>query len=259
MFYLLGYMGFEELGMSVMAIVIACGKEEEIAPGTDAAFIPLDSGPILSHSLKILEKASCIDSVVVVVGKDRVDSCIHVIKRFGCTKVHGVVVGGVNRLSSLRTVFSKIKTDPSVVVIHEASRPFLSVQVLAETVKCAKRYGCSIAAHRIADATKGAPKGMRVVETLDRNTIWAAQTPQAFKLSIIKKVIDTKNKGVKIIDDESEFVPIPSDTHMVEAGYTNIKIRTRADLEIATAFLNANLVGDGAVHRSLQKTLVRAL
>ncbi len=232
--------------MSVMAIVIACGKEEEIAAGTDVAFLPLDSGPILSHSLKTLEKSACIDTVVVVVAKDRVESCIQVIKRFGCTKVHGVVVGGVNRLSSLRTVFSKIKTDPSVVVIHEASRPFLSIKVLEETVKCAKRYGCSIAAHRIADAAKVAPKGMRAIANLDRNTIWAAQTPQAFKSSVIKKIIDTKTEGVKVIDDESEFVPTSLDTHMVEAGYTNIKIRTRGDLEIASALLNAHLVGEDA-------------
>lgn len=228
--------------MSVMAIVVACGKEEEIAPGTDVAFLPLGNGPILSHSLKTLEDTSCIDSVVVVVSKERVDSTIHIIKRFGCTKVRGVVVGGVNRLSSLRTVFSKIQTDPSVVVIHEASRPFLSRKILAETVKCAKRYGCSIAAHRIPDATKVAPKGMRVSETLDRNTIWAAQTPQAFKMTVIKKIINTK--GVKVVDDESEFTPDHAETHMVEAGYTNMKIRCRADLGIAAALLNANMVGE---------------
>lgn len=235
--------------MNVMAIVIACGKEEEIAPGTEAAFLPLGNGPILSHSLKALEQSPVIGSVVVVVAKDRVDSTIHVIKRFGCTKVRGVVVGGVNRLSSLRMVFSKIQTEPSVVIIHEASRPFLSKAVLAETVKCAKRYGCSIAAHRIADATKSAPKGMRVAGTLDHNTVWAAQTPQAFKTSVIKKIIDPKNKGVKIIDDESEFVPATADTHMVEAGITNIKIRTRGDLEIANALLIARLVGSESENR----------
>lgn len=229
--------------MSVMAIVIACGKEEEIAAGTEAAFLPLGSGPILSHSLKTLENASCINSVVVVVSKERVESTIHVIKRYGCTKVRGVVVGGVNRLSSLRAVFSKIQTDPSVVVIHEASRPFLSKAVLAETVKCAKRYGSAIAAHRIPDATKVAPKGMRVSDTLDRNSVWAAQTPQAFKSSVIKQIIDTKTKGVKLIDDESEFVPPSADTHMVEAGYANMKIRSRADLEVAAALMNAGLAG----------------
>jgi 2-C-methyl-D-erythritol 4-phosphate cytidylyltransferase len=226
-----------------MVILVACGKQEEIAPGTEAAFLPLGSGPILSHSLKTLEAAPCIDSVVVVVGKERVDSTIQVIKRFGCTKVRGVVVGGISRLSSLRTVFSKIKTDPSVVVIHEASRPFISKTVLAETVKGAKRYGCSIAAHRIQDAAKVAPKGLRVESTLDRNKIWAAQTPQAFKSNVLKDIIDPKTKGVKIVDDESEFVALPAETHMVEVGATNIKIRTKGDLAIAAALMNAGLLG----------------
>jgi 2-C-methyl-D-erythritol 4-phosphate cytidylyltransferase len=238
--------------MSVMAIVMACGREEEITPGVEVAFLPLGSGPILSHSLRVLEKSSSIDRVVVVVCKDRVDSTIQMIKRFGFTKVYGVVIGGVNRLSSLRTVFSKIKTDPSIVVIHEASRPFLSSKVLAETVKSARRYGCSIAAHRIPDATKISPKGMRVAETQDRNTVWAAQTPQAFKVGTIRWIIDSEIKGVKIVDDESEFVSESSETHMVEAGYTNIKIRSKSDLGIAAALLSANLVGEDSVRRSIR-------
>ncbi len=230
--------------MSVMAVVIACGKEEEISPGTEAAFLPLGNGPILSHSLKVLEQSACIDRVIVVVAKERVESSLQIIRRFGFTKVRGIVVGGVGRISSLRTVFSKVQTEPSVVVIHEASRPFLNPAVLQETVKNAKRYGSSIAAHKLRDAAKMAPKGMRVAVTLDRNTVWAAQTPQAFKTSVLKSIIDTRNKRVKLIDDESEFVTAPAETHMIEAGAVNIKIRSRSDLEIAAALLHAKLAGD---------------
>jgi 2-C-methyl-D-erythritol 4-phosphate cytidylyltransferase len=225
-----------------MAVLIACGKEEEIAQGTEAAFLPLGNGPIISHSLKTLESSPTIDSVVVVVSKERVESTIQIIKRFGCTKVHGIVIGGVSRMSSLRSVFSKIQIEPTVVVIHEASRPFVTQKMIAETVKCAKRYGCSIAAHRIPDATKLAPKGLRVAETLDRNTIWAAQTPQVFKASVMKGILETK--GAKINDDESEYVPDGFETHMIEVGGTNMKIRSKADLEFAGALLNAKLVGD---------------
>ncbi|WP_372808060.1 2-C-methyl-D-erythritol 4-phosphate cytidylyltransferase, partial [Pontiella sp.] len=227
--------------MDTMAIIIACGKEEEIAPGTEAAFLTLGNRPMIAHSLRVLELSPEIDSVVLVVSKERVESAVQVIKRYGCTKVCGVVVGGVNRLSSLRTVFGKIKTEPSVVVVHEASRPFISQKLLAETVKCAKRYGCAIAAHKLPDAVKVAPKGMRVTETLDRNTAWVAQTPQVFKASVLKKIIDPKNLGVKVVDDESEFIDASSEVHLVEAGSANIKIRERADLGIATALMNAQL------------------
>jgi 2-C-methyl-D-erythritol 4-phosphate cytidylyltransferase len=236
-----------EVAMSIMAVLIACGKEEEIAPGTDTAFLPLGNGPIISHSLKTLELSPTIDSVVVVVSKERVESTIQVIKRFGCTKVHGIVVGGVSRMSSLRSVFSKIQMEPTVVMIHEASRPFLTQKMIVETVKCAKRYGCSIAAHRIPDATKLAPKGLRVAETLDRNAIWAAQTPQVFKASVMKGILETK--GAKISDDESEFVPDGFETHMIEVGGINMKIRSKADLEHAGALLNAKLVGDDMLRK----------
>mgnify|MGYP001815065035 CR=1 FL=1 len=238
--------------MNTMAIVIACGKEEEIAPGTEAAFLPLGNRPIIGHCLKTLEDCPEIDGVLIVVSKDRVDSAMKVIKRFGCTKTRGIVVGGANRLSSLRTVFSKIKTDPSVVVIHEASRPFVSSAVLAETIKCAKRYGCAIAAHRVPDATKSSPKGMKASATLERNSVWLAQTPQAFKTSVLKKIIDTKTKGVKIIDDESEFVGGAAETHMVEAGLINMKIRSKADLSVASALLNANLASSDASSRNMR-------
>jgi 2-C-methyl-D-erythritol 4-phosphate cytidylyltransferase len=234
-----------------MAIVIACGKEEEIAPGTETAFLTLGNCPMIAHSLRALELSSVIDSVVLVVSKERVESTLQVIKSYGCTKVRGVVIGGVNRLSSLRTVFGKIKTEPSVVVVHEASRPFISQKVLTETVKCAKRYGCSIAAHKLPDAVKVAPKGMRAVETLDRNVAWVAQTPQVFKASVLKKIIDPKTHGVKIVDDESEFIDASSEVHMVEAGSSNIKIRDRGDLGIATALINAQLTDVESNSRSL--------
>lgn len=227
--------------MNTVGIVIACGKEEEIASGTDAAFLSLGNTPMLFHTLTTFQAADAIDSVIVAVAKDRVSATLHAIKRYGCTKVCGVVVGGANRVSTLRTVFSKMPEPASVVVIHEASRPFVTNSMLTETVKAAKRYGCAIAAHKIPDAVKLVPKGMKATKNMERNTVWTAQTPQAFKFEVIEKIINPKAKDVKIIDDESEYVRKPSEVHMVEIGPGNMKIRTSADLAIATALLNANL------------------
>ena len=229
--------------MNTMAILVACGREEEIAPGTEAAFLPLGSRPIIGHSLKTLEESPVVDSVIVVVSKDRLDATIHLIRRIGCAKIRGVVVGGVTRLNCLRTVFGKIQTDPSIVIVHEASRPFMSQAVLEETVKRAKRYGCAIAAHRVPDAVKLAPKGAKATATLERNSLWTAQTPQAFKTPVLKRIIAMKSKGLKLIDDESEFVSGTAETQLVEAGYANMKIRNKADLSIAAALLHANIAG----------------
>jgi 2-C-methyl-D-erythritol 4-phosphate cytidylyltransferase len=129
----------------------------------------------------------------------------------------------------------------SMIVVHEASRPFVTTDVLEETVKAGKRYGCAIAAHQLSDAAKLAPKGMKAVKTLERNSVWIAQTPQAFKYEVLEKLIAGTSKNIKILDDESEFVRKPSEVHMVEAGPANVKIRSSTDLAMATALLNAKI------------------
>ncbi len=227
--------------MSTLAIVVACGKEEQIAPGTDTAFLSLGSRPVLAHSLRTFQDSDSVDTVVLVVAKDRIDSALQVIKRFGCTKVRGIVVGSAHRLSSLRTVYAKLPEPASIIIVHEASRPFISAETIHESVKAAKRYGCAIAAHRIPGAIKVAVKGLKPDKTLERNSVWMGQTPQVFKAEVLEKIIDPKNKNVKLVDDESEWVKKPAEVHMVEAGYGNIKIRTAADFSEATALFNARL------------------
>ena len=225
--------------MNTLAIIIACGKEEEVASGVDSGFLTLGNGPMISRTLRTYQDSGSVDGIIVVVSKDRVEAAMQVIKRFGCTKVCGIVIGGVNRLSSLKTVYSKLPEPAATIIVQEASRPFVTQSVIEETVKAAKRYGCAVAGHRLADAIKVTPKGLKPESTLERNTAWAAQTPQAFRAEVLEKIIDPKNKGVKLVDDESEWVKKPAEVHMVEAGYRNMKIRTSDDLAVATALLGA--------------------
>jgi 2-C-methyl-D-erythritol 4-phosphate cytidylyltransferase len=228
--------------MNTLGVIVACGREEEIGEGNEVAFLTLGNAPVFVHSLKTFEASSSIDSIILAITKDRIDSTLHAIKRYGCTKVKGVVVGGVNRLSTLRTVYAKMPEKAGTIVIQEASRPFVNSGVLSEVVKGAKRYGCAVAAHRIPDAVKYAPKGMKVEKSLGRNTVWAAQTPQAFRDEFLRKLVDSKVPSGKIVDDESEFVCDSAEIHLVEDGECNMKIRTKKDLAIAEALLHANLV-----------------
>lgn len=227
--------------MNTLAIVVACGKEEEIASGTDTAFLSIGNLPILAYALQTLQKSNSIDGFIVACSKDKVDATLQVAKRFGCTKLKGIVIGGATRLSTLRTVMSKLPEEASVYVVHEASRPFIKEAIIAEAVKAAKRYGCAIAAHKVPDAVKHVPGGLKAAKTLDRNTVWTSQSPQAFRAEVLEKILDPKNKKVKLIDDESEFVGKPAEVHLVEAGRGNMKIRTSEDLAVATALFNAHL------------------
>jgi 2-C-methyl-D-erythritol 4-phosphate cytidylyltransferase len=226
--------------MKTLAVLIACGKEEEIKPGVETAFLCMGNQPVIAHSLQRFQSSTVVDGIVLVVNKDRVDSAMQVAKRFGCSKLRGVVVGGSSRLSSLRSVFSKVEV-PATIMVHEASRPFVTEAVIHDSIKAAKRYGCAIAAHRLQDSIKLAPSGLKVSKTLVRGTSWEAQSPQTFRSEVLEKLLQPKHqRGAKLIDDESELIRGPGEVHLIEASRSNMKIRSVEDLSLATAIYNAS-------------------
>lgn len=227
--------------MKTLAVVIACGKEEQIGEGVDTAFVSLGNRPVLAHSLQTFQRCSCVDGIVVVVSKDRVDGAAQIVKRFGCTKFCGVVIGGATRLITLRTVFSKISEMAPLIILHEVSRPFVTCEVIELAVKSAKRYGCAIAANRIPDSVKIATKGGKAEKTLERNSVWVVQSPQVFKVGVLEAAVLAKDKGIKLIDDESSLVCPPTEVRLIEAGARNMKIRSSDDLALATAIFNAEM------------------
>ncbi|MGE4489262.1 MAG: 2-C-methyl-D-erythritol 4-phosphate cytidylyltransferase [Kiritimatiellales bacterium] len=222
--------------MSTWAIVLACGKEQEISAGVDVAFLALGSRPILSRSLQTLEQNSQIDGVVLVVRKERVDTALHVVRSFGCRKISAIVAGGSVRLTNLKSAYEQIPDKATSILVHDSARPFVTDEVVTETVKAGKRYGAAVAAARSVDAVKLAEKGQKVTKTLDRNTVWQVQTPQVFKREVFEKVLKST---IKLKDDESSLLEkARQEIHLVAAPSGNMKIRTSEDLAIASAILS---------------------
>ena len=219
--------------MSVWAIVLACGKEQEIAPGVDVAFLALGNRPVLAHSLQMMEQNALIDGIVLVVKKERVDGTLQMIRQFGCRKVSALVAGGAQRQANLKKAYEQIPDETLAVLVHESSRPFVSDTVITETIKAGKRYGAAVAAVKSSDPVKLAEKGQRLTKTLDRSTIWLAQTPQVFKRDVFEKVL--KGAG-RLVDDESALLEKTRQTiHLVVSSAANMKIRTGQDLEAASS------------------------
>lgn len=221
--------------MSVWAIVLACGKEQEIAPGVDAAFLALGDRPVLAHSLHTIQQCESIDGMVLVIKKQRVDNALQMVRSYGLQKVKSLVAGSGTRLSNLKKATEQLPDDASVVLVHAASRPFVKAETVAETVKAGKRYGAAVTACRSPDAVKVAEKGQKVSKTLDRNTVWMVQNPQAFKRDLFKKMLKSP---AKLIDDESALLKkTRQEIHLVVSGSSNLKIRTVQDLDAAGVLL----------------------
>jgi len=224
--------------MSAWAIVLACGKEQEITAGVDVAFLSLGTKPVLAHSLQALQQNDLIEGIVLVVKKPRVDNALQVIRSFGFRKVQSLVAGSGSRLSNLKKAYDQVPDDATAILVHGVCRPFVEGDVITETVKAGKRYGAAVAAVRSTDAVKLTAKGQKVSKSIDRNTVWIAQCPQVFKRDVFEKMLKS---GVKLVDDESALLEkLRQEIHLVVSSETNMKIRTAADLERASAFVNLN-------------------
>ncbi len=222
--------------MSAWAIVLACGKDQEIGSGIDVAFLALGSRPVVARSIQMLEQNPLIEGMVLVVRKERVDSALHTVRSFGCRKISAIVAGGSTRLANLRNAMERIPDDATAVLIHEATRPFLTDDIITETIKAGKRYGAAVAAVKSSEAVKLAEKGQKVSESLDRNTIWLVQSPQVYKIDVLKKML--KGTG-KLLDDDSELLAKgKQEIHLVAGSTGNMKIRTPDDLQVASAILS---------------------
>lgn len=222
--------------MSAWAVVLACGKDQEIGAGVDVAFLALGSRPVVARSIQTLEQNPLIEGIILVVRKERVDSALHTVRSFGCRKISAIVAGGPVRLTNLKNALEKIPDDASAVLIHEATRPFVTDEVVAEVIKAGKRYGAAVAAVKSPDAVKLAESGQKVTKSIDRNTVWLVQSPQVYKIDVFKKML--KGSG-KLLDDDSELLAkSKQEIHLVAGSVGNMKIRTPDDLQIASAILS---------------------
>jgi len=219
-------------------VVVAAGRSERMAAKVDKAFLSLGSKPVLAYSLQAFEKCPDIDGIVLVVRRDRVDAARGMARMFGCSKVKRVVAGGAQRQSSVENGLAPLSEDVRIVAVHDGARPCVTPELISETIRAAKRYGSGVAAIKITDTVKYVERGLKVTKTMDRTKLWAVQTPQTFKVELLKAAFEgVRKKKAKVTDEASAVELIKGDVHLVPAFLSNVKITTPDDLGVAAALL----------------------
>jgi len=219
-------------------LIVACGKNEQLSPEVATPFLNLGSKPVLAYSLAAYERCQDVAGVVVVVDKERVDTVLGMAQMFGFSKVQKIVPGGSQRTSSVLNGLKALDEEVSIVSIHDASRPCITPELVAETIKAAKRYGSGVAATEITDVVKEIGKGLSVSKTVKNGTLWTVQTPQSFKRDVLQKAYETARKKASAIEDDSSAVELlGEDVHLVPSTAANIRIRAPGDFNLATLFL----------------------
>ena len=220
------------------AIIVAAGKSERMGVGTDKAFLSLGSRPVLAWSLLAFEQCHDIDQIVLVVRKEQIAATRGATQMFGISKLRAIVAGGQRRQDSVANGLAALDPDTRIVAVHDGARPCVTPDLISETIKSAKRGGSGIAASRVVDTIKFVERGSTVDHTLDRDKLWAVQTPQTFKIELLRKAYaKVAEKNVVVTDEAAACELIEEPVRLVEWPRANPKITAPEDLTVAAALL----------------------
>ncbi len=219
-------------------VVVAAGKSERMGAGIDKAFLNLGTKPVLAFSLLAFENCPDIEGVILVVRKDRMDAARGLVQIFGCSKVQRIVAGGATRQESVINGLAELPEGVAQVAVHDGARPCVRPELISETLKSAKRYGSGVAAIKITDTLKEVQHGFVVSKTVDRQKLWAVQTPQSFKTALLQEAFRALKAGKLQVTDEASAVELLGQpVHLVPSYRANLKITTTEDLVVAEALL----------------------
>ena len=217
------------------AVVVAAGASARM--GKDKLFLPLDGVPVLARTLMALNAAETVDEIIVVTQPEKLETVAAMKAQYGLGKLTKVVVGGASRTESALAGASEADARAKIICIHDAVRPFVTPEIIAEAVHYAVLYQSAAPAVPVKDTIKVASDGV-VSETPDRAQLFAVQTPQAFQADIIKAALTAAVRdGVQYTDDCAAVEALGVKTYLCRGSEENIKLTTPADLPLAETIL----------------------
>jgi 2-C-methyl-D-erythritol 4-phosphate cytidylyltransferase len=181
--------------LSVWAVLAAAGRGERLGGDRPKAFAKLRDRPLLAESLERLDGSDWIDAIVIAAPAGWEEPSILVAEELGCSKVVSCVAGGETRAESVRAGVGDVAADALVVLVHDAARPLLPDEVIGRVlVPLNEGWDGALPALPLADTVKRI-EGGRVVETLPRFGLVAAQTPQAFLAPVLRTALASDLTG----------------------------------------------------------------
>jgi len=217
------------------AIVLAAGKGNRFGSDIPKQFMALGKKPVAAHSLQVFEKMECIDSVVLVTLEEYINYCKKIVYDYGCNKICAIVPGGKSRQES---VYNGIKAlsgnEHDIIIIHDSARPFIKASDVLNTVEAAYVHKAAVLALPATDTVKLADDKMFTAQTLYREKLYLAQTPQAFRKDILVKAHENEKESSLSAYDDCQLVEKTGiRPKIIIASNKNIKITHSFDLEFA--------------------------
>lgn len=224
--------------MTASAIITAGGRGVRFGSGAPKQFASLGGKPLLAHSVETFSSLDIISEIVLVAPDDWVPYVEKEIAGIPGSRVSRVVPGGAERQHSVENGFNALSGEPDVVVIHDGVRPFASASLIEEVIREAYGHGAALAALPAGDTVKKAGETGLVESTIPRDTLWLAQTPQAFRYGVLREAFEkAREDGFHATDEALLAERIGAHVKLVKGSPHNIKITTREDLALGEFLL----------------------
>lgn len=217
----------------ISAIILAGGKGKRMGAKISKQYLELKGKPILYYTIKRFASYEDINKIILVLPKDEIEYCKKEVLDKYSLKVDLIVEGGKERQDSVYNALEKL-IDDEIVLIHDGARPFVSERIIEQGIKYASLYGAAAPGVMPKDTIKIKDESGFSLSTPDRNTLVAIQTPQVFKLDIIKECHRRIKEEKRIVTDDTMVVEAyDKKVYLYEGDYTNIKVTTPEDLILA--------------------------
>ena len=225
--------------MHVNVVIVAAGKGTRLQSELPKPFLSVAGKPILVHTLRRFTPIEAVRRIVVVVAAEREVLCREVLHTHGpWPQPITVVHGGAERQDSVRNGLAALETRCEIVMIHDAARPFISAQAIQRSIDTATEGGSAVVATPVRDTIKRADTQHTIRETVSRQDLWLAQTPQTFRVEVIRAAHRwAQQQGLTGTDDATLVEQMGQPVRLVPGDALNFKITTPDDLALARAVL----------------------
>ncbi len=226
----------------ISVVIVAAGKGTRMGPNVDKLFLEVAGRPVIAHTWGRFDRHPQIDHVVLVVRDGMQSAFQEVASQIGFRKPFRLAVGGKERQDSVFNGLLALPEETKVVAIHDGARACTSERTISDTLAAAVETGAAVAAQKITDTIKEAGENQTIARNVDRTKLWAVQTPQAFRVEIIRRALqEVLARGLTVTDDTAACELIGQPVRLVESG-PNPKVTTPDDLPYVELLLKTRLL-----------------
>lgn len=202
-----------------------------MGPNVDKLFLEVAGKPVVAHTWARFDALEEIGEIVLVVRAGMEEEFRKLAREHGMRKPYRLVPGGKERQDSVWNGLRSLSAGVEIVAIQDGARPCTSLQQIRETLSTARTHGAAVAAQRVTDTIKESADGKTVSAHLDRSRLWAVQTPQTFRVSVIREALGrVREQALLVTDDTAACELIGQAVHLVGSVAPNPKVTVPADL-----------------------------